>query len=401
MKSSPFSSAEIKVRSLDNCVGVHSNILECKNPDTFEPARDQKSLEYSFPPWGFVHAVERSNYNIPDIRASTIQTVYGKDFVCPEVQFVNHLISRKIKNMRNSNGKAEELSRCDYHIFLHMPDIIPNFPIIREFIVSGGLPLRVLQDKILRPLLGLKRTVGFGYIYIDGQDASVFGPTKWTHSESKSDFMLTSGIWKMIDDEIVRISDILQQPGEKLDYIYDLDRWMRHTITVSRISEQSNSTGKVQVLGGSGYFLPDDSNSVEYNQILKLHEEGEFEERRRMLRNQYNNSLNWQQYFDSFENLDTTFNPRFFDERVVKQNIKEALSSRITAPYPNSEPPESDSEFFIDNFIAYVHNENPDRLNRSCCWTCGNPNDLQKSTKSLYAQYCSSQCEIMAFKDNS
>lgn len=398
MKNYPFSCPGIKVRPHDNCVGVHSNILECENPDNFEPVRDEKSLEYSFSPWGFVQTGEKNNYNIPHIRELTIQNVYGKDFDCPEVQFVNHLISKKIKEMRKNNDKAEELSRCDYHLFLRMPDIMQNFPITREFIVSGGLPLRVLQDKILRSLLGFRRRVGFGYIYIDGQDASVFGPIKWTHNMFKSEFMMTSGIWKMIDDDIVRVSDILQHSGQKLDYIYDLDRWWRHTIVVSRIFERSNSTGKVQVLGGSGYFVPDDSKFFEYNQLLMLYEEGEFEEQRKMLRNQYNNSLNWQHY-GSFENLEVEFNPLFFDEVVVRRNLKEALASSTTPPNIALDPPEFDSEFFIDNFIAFVHLNNPDKLNRSCCWTCGNPNNLRKGERSLYSHYCSSDCEEMAIND--
>ena len=85
-----------------------------------------------------------------------------------------------------------------------------------------------------------------------GADAGPAGPVDMMHMRHRG--------YEMIDDRQVRLSQLVQAPGDQLIYYSDLGDLLNHTITVTEIVDYPLKLGYVElidVLGPQSYLIPD------------------------------------------------------------------------------------------------------------------------------------------------
>lgn len=401
-KMPSFACPSIRVSPVDNCAGLPTNMLQCEDPSHWNPKR---SLHLkAFAPWGFGNNPEEEGimfYQEAFMRTAHLQVLYGFNVALwPEVQFIRRLILQK--HLRIAAGKplADKLATRDYILFLKMPIIDAYGAVTRTVVVSGGMTMRALQDKVLQPVLGYARNY-HGYLFIDGKDGCVYGACD---SQALDMCHLNARhVWEMVDDERLRVCDVLQREGEDVEYVYDLGDWWRHTISVKKILEVGQSSGKVRVLGGTGFWLPENGcGNFLYNEFLnKFRMASSLEGKREILYAVYEKASNWQTMFCIFRDEEWTkhFKPAEFDVFQAEENVKEALESRLST--------QSGTHYRMDMFNRVGHIEKvsrvatkPDNMKTGgTCANCGSPHNLKRCSRCKNILYCSQDCQLKAWRN--
>jgi hypothetical protein len=136
--------------------------------------------------------------------------------------------------------------RCDYTLRIEMVHhenggLRPLTPVAvwRKVVVSGGITLRQLHDRVLGPAMGWVRNY-HGYLIIDTKDGSQFSAQDT--SAINMMFLFMHG-HDYLSDLKVKLGELVQAPGETSMYEYDLGDRFLHRITVERIAEAESSSG--------------------------------------------------------------------------------------------------------------------------------------------------------------
>jgi hypothetical protein len=100
------------------------------------------------------------------------------------------------------------------------------------------------------------------FTYLDPIDGSIYGQTTNRKGLDDSLLMASHG-WESISSEKVRLGDLVEKPGDKLLYLYDLGVRWEHNITVLDVSSPPSSGAHVVCTGGSGACPPEDGNGLD------------------------------------------------------------------------------------------------------------------------------------------
>eukprot|EP01038_Epipyxis_sp_PR26KG_P012704 gene12704-17036_t len=190
---------------------------------------------------------------------------YG-EMGCPENQIATILSQKKLKAIKSSKSSRSIYRKLNYTLRITLDNIQPM--IFRDFVVSGGMTLRTLADKVIEAVMGWAR--GYhSYIYVHPNDGSCYGQHKSRRGIDQM-FMFAYG-FDFIDDELVRLGDLVGDVGDKLLFVYDLGVRWEHTITVleaipTTSSSRTQSDGlHCKCINGANSCPPEDGNGQSDN----------------------------------------------------------------------------------------------------------------------------------------
>jgi len=155
---------------------------------------------------------------------------------------------------------AEPFFKKTYTLKIYLSNMRPF--VWRRFKVPGNITFHSLHDQVLCAVMGWAR--GYHAYYFlklphnKKVETVVYGPVL---SEAV-DMMHRSfhHVW-FYDDRIVKLGQVLQKEGEKLEYMYDLGDSFRHKIIVEKIEDDSKF-GEVTLLEGERACPPEDFGST-------------------------------------------------------------------------------------------------------------------------------------------
>lgn len=117
----------------------------------------------------------------------------------------------------------------------------------RRLLVSANITLRALHDQVIGPAFGWRR--GYHcYMFTDIRDGAIFGPRRcgandWMHLPYRAGCRAKC----VLDDEFVRLGEVVGRPGDRLLYTYDLGDSWQHMITVeSTLPHDSHKLAKLR-----------------------------------------------------------------------------------------------------------------------------------------------------------
>ena len=180
----------------------------------------------------------------------------------PAKQVATMLAKEKMSKIKDA--KATRDICCNLSFILRI-DLVGVEPVVYGTVrVSGSMSLRTFADKTLEAVMGWGR--GYhSYIFTDPTDGALFGQQK-SERGIDGELMLFAHGCDFVDDERVRIGDLLSKPGEYLLFTYDLGVRWEHTITVLAVNDPPSGDEKHCVcLEGAGACPPEDSNGLSKN----------------------------------------------------------------------------------------------------------------------------------------
>ncbi|KAK9813589.1 hypothetical protein WJX73_008847 [Symbiochloris irregularis] len=368
-----------------------------QDPERFEPVLNNGWLCKNRHCWG-VYELDAEPTRIMK-RHSVTQFMYdgrdpGYDKV-PEVQFVELLMKRKLRLMRQNLRNVEHLFRQDMILDIELEDIKPRT--WRRFQVSGGITLTTLHDKVLVPLMGFVRNYHTWQMY-DHSDGATWGAA----DSSAVDMMhMPLNGYKTLPGEATKLAEMLQIPGTTMGYMYDMGDHWSHIITLVGILPAEESTGRCLVLDGAMACPPEDSNGLGdmglqpyqkfLTKVLKA-KRGTSHRDKRKYRDLCASAsgLNYK---------DKVYDPHDFSVEDAQEAVKAAFRSKASVPQgskvfstplqpgaqallESSYPPNTSTRIQRDDprdrsFMSEAVATRRDRKSDTGCAECGRPNELK------------------------
>ncbi|KAK7042158.1 MYND-type domain-containing protein [Favolaschia claudopus] len=357
-------------------------------------------------------------------RKMKTQAIYGSlgqtTLARPEDQFMSVVLTQKKRELKELD--LGDLTRRDYFLRIHMPEIPTTNGedrIWRRFVVSGGMSLGVLQDKILAPLMGWVRNFHV-HILTDVRDGAQFGPK---NSTAVDIMHLDSSAYDFLNEDHYCLAHILSKVGDELLYEYDLGDHYRHIITVlEKIAPLEESYGRVQILSGSGICPMENGrgNSKWAEHIDTLTKPGStLSQRRELLAQIYSEKNYTDRGWD--KKLGAKFDPDYFDLAETTQAVMTALGTKLSyspgakafkIPFTpealmgqslmpskhktTREVTLSPGDEF--GFYEELKKDGRDSRRATACAACGNPNDLKACSGCGQRFYCGRACQTAHWK---
>ena len=246
------------------------NPLDIDFPDWISPEKDLSNFVPSpdgdgvVRYWGlepFVNPVDRFGGLVLARKSASGYPHYG-DEGPPEKQVATMLAKKKMSKIKDNKDSLD--INCNLSYILRI-DLVGVDPVVyRTVRCSGSMSLRTFADKTLETVMGWGR--GYhSYIFTDPTDGAIFGQVK-SKRGIDGNLMLFAHGCDFVDDERVRIGDLLTKPGEYLLFTYDLGVRWEHTVTVLAINDPPSGDEKHCVcLEGAGACPPEDSNGLSKN----------------------------------------------------------------------------------------------------------------------------------------
>ncbi|KAJ6474005.1 MM3350-like domain-containing protein [Mycena vitilis] len=333
----------------------------------------------------------------------------------PEDQFMNAVMARRKAELKEVH--LGDLTRRDYVLRIHMPEIATatgEDRIWRRFICSGGMSLGVFQDKVLAPLMGWVRNF-HSHILTDYRDGTQYGPKKSTAIDMMH--IDASGYVFMNEDDYC-VAHLFSKVGDVAQYEYDLGDHFRHDIVVEKIMSPEESSGRVQILGGSGICpMENGKGNDTWAEHIETLTKGKPSERRKLLADVYD----MPNYIDRKWNRLPKFDPDYFDLAETTQAVMTALGTKLSyapgakmfhvplAPEALNGMPRAPGGRTVtseitrspnDGFGYYqeLKKDGRDSRRATACASCGNPNDLKACSGCAQRFYCSKACQNVHWK---
>nr|GAT48496.1 predicted protein [Mycena chlorophos] len=354
------------------------------------------------------------------MRKMQTQMIYMRGATRPETQFFDAVIAKKKRELKGV--ELRDLTRRDFVLRIHMPEIkTPSGEdrVWRRFIVSGGVSLGVLQDKILAPLMGWVRNF-HAHILTDFRDGAQFGPK----NSGAIDMMhLDLSAYDFLNEDHYCLAHLVAKVGDAFQYEYDLGDHFRHDITVEKILPLEESYGRVQILAGSGICPMENGkgNQTWAEHIDTLTKPGSTPAKRRELLSEIYTSPNYVQYGWTKR---PKFDPDYFDLAETTNAVMSALGTKLSYPSGakkfmmplrpeglESDPRtvllnregKSTREITVDpdsafGFYEEFKKDGRDSRRATACAACGNPNDLKACSGCGMRFYCGQVCQRAHWK---
>lgn len=252
----------LKLAPGDNGSSLHRCYFT--NPYEFVPAKED------------VQSLGRLGWGIPsDERAGSIQflmqqmmtgNMYLGEIPKPQEQFARVLRERWMEELKQYRASEEYQTRLkqDMTLMVEMkdPDTPPTTKLLyRKVVVSGGLTLRILADKVLIPVIGFVRNY-HSWLY-----RSLCYAGAWsTPEDSKAIDSMHAGLghfgFAPIDDSQLVVADFWRQIGDAAEFVYDLGDTFRFRIVLEEMASPEESTGRVRLVGGAMAAPPENSSGL-------------------------------------------------------------------------------------------------------------------------------------------
>ncbi|KAF9565343.1 hypothetical protein CPC08DRAFT_759537 [Agrocybe pediades] len=276
-----------------------------------DPVLDEENKKLNWPNFDGVQAAMRKmNY----------QFKYRGKLPNPETQFMDVLLERKEKQLKNIDLKGLEKRDVLCRISLSgVRDKRGQPRIWRRFRVSAGITLSTFQDKAIAPIMGWVRNFHC-YTFTDFRDGALFGPVDM----QSVDFVHAAHVgYDYLPDNKYKLAHLFGQEGDQIGYLYDFgDRWM-HTIEVLKIFPLEESTGALELIDGKGMCPGENMRGChQYEEFLKKYDAGSPAEKAKMKR-EILDSPN----YTFFGKAPALFDPDSFNEDEARERLAEALSS--------------------------------------------------------------------------
>ncbi|KAJ7755122.1 MM3350-like domain-containing protein [Mycena metata] len=339
--------------------------------------------------------------------------------VRPEDQFMSAVLAQRKRQLKQVD--LGDLTRRDYVLRIHMPDIktaTEEDRIWRRFIVSGGMSLGVLQDKVLAPLMGWVRNF-HAHILTDYRDGTQYGPKNSTAIDMMH---VDASGYDFLNEDDYCVAHLMAAVGDACQYEYDLGDHFRHDIVVEKIAPLEESYGRVQVLGGSGICPMENGKGndtwAEHIDTLTNLESGSTPAARRELLAEIYSMPN---YTDRGWHKRPKFDPDWFDLAETTGAVMAALGTKLSysagaktfkmplAPEGLLPGPMSASKRKTTRevtvapgdsfgFFEELKKDGRDSRRATACAACGNPNDLKACSGCGQRFYCGQACQKAHWK---
>jgi hypothetical protein len=153
------------------------------NPDTFLTPADLQSGGCRHT-WGIdTDEFDGNPFQAMQRKMST-QFLYFDSKTRPEMQYIAYLMERKKASLAASKARTAPLLEQDYCLKVELIVIdypernmkpLAPVPVWRTVMVSGGITLCQLHDRVIAPAMGWVRNY-HGYLFTDPTDGAMFGP---------------------------------------------------------------------------------------------------------------------------------------------------------------------------------------------------------------------------------
>lgn len=353
----------------------------------------------------------------------------------PEVQFCKALAKRKLKKLEQQLPDVSKFFGCDFIVKIRL--MASRFedeelvrPVWRRIKVSGGISLSAFQDKIISPAMGWARNAHY-YVFTDRTDGSVFGPGE----SSASDMMhLPNETLYAEEDTNIKLAQLLNKPGEKINYLYDLGDGWPHIIELEEIIDAESSTGAAELLDGFGGCPAEDSRGQggglgphHFNKLLKVAmdaEEKKSVEARKKIAIARQDVAQATNYVDPPDRIAVKTWPLAFDLEAARKRMKVALASKASNRMGTKmihhmihgtpdqalllNEPGGKGTKTIRTPLAGTHNSfksetlstKRDKSKVALCAECGSPRSLKACSGCRKIYYCSPACQKMDWKSH-
>lgn len=177
----------------------------------------------------------------------------------------------------------------------------------------------------------------------------------------------------MADDTKVKLGQLLQKVGQKLEYVYDIGDQFRHKLVVEKIEDGHN--GIIELLDGERESIPEDSGGLfsyaEKLEILKDKNHPKYQETYA----ECQRAVNYR---------GRKFIPYFFDKKQTNRNLQVALKSESSK--------QDDSHMFHYDYTTGkiyggFEGDYNEKIEKKCV-VCGKTKGLKKCSRCKIAFYC-------------
>lgn len=284
-------------------------------------------------------------------------------------------------------------------------------PVWRRFRCSSHLPLDVVHDKVITPVMGWCRNYhaylftnreGQGYMAKDCNSSEMMHERNYSHYNAVGSVHNTT------------LGQLVSSVGDKAYYIYDLGDFWKHVIEVEQVLKKDEAHGRCLILDGAMRCPAEDTHGGasyqcgildDYNQLREdPHNKELAREHADACFNGGRNALN----------VKCPFRPGEFRLQERQEAIQKAFQSKASVlkgvkffsngPHIALLQPKPGQRLLVTKFeddrfppLGYASaqelvNIKPDSSREAAC-VCGNPRKLNFCSRCQAIRYCSQDCQ--------
>ena len=281
-------------------------------------------------------------------------------------------------------------------------------PVWRTVRVSGGATLGMLLDRLVLPAMGWERN-HHEAVLADMRDGSVFGQ-KGDSSHIDGVHMSTHGIFEVVDEREVLVSDLLAATDKSLMLLYDLGNIFTHIITVEEVLPEAESSGGMRLINGAGACPPEDSIGLDGRGCRAYQEFLDLAVREGYAGSAYRRACEDASQALNYENVRGGFDPRRFDLEERREAVRAAIGGSASVSSGSKlfefDPTGSDfgpgagristpaSEGASGSRMTETVRVRKDPKAAGVCAVCGSPHNLKLCSRCARVRYCSRECQV-------
>jgi tetratricopeptide (TPR) repeat protein len=289
---------------------------------------------------------------------------------------------KKLKNrLEQEKPLSEQLVNKQYILVVRMTNIQPR--VWRRIIVPASITLRTLSDRVLLPVMGWCRNYhAYYYRLIPAKkDSWNVGPV-FGNPRAGSVDMGHVGMHniEIINDEDIKLCQILRQVGQKVEYLYDLGDSFRHKIILEEIRDVPKAKqAEVDIIDGANRPPPEDCGGIwafkQQLEALDAKTGKKFREAQESMQNCANRS----------------FASRDFSLKRQRQHLQQQLHTAPSA--------QDDRNMFKMSFIDKessfpdIQSMNFNKPKKNACTVCRKEGKLKSCGQCHIVYYCSRECQ--------
>ncbi|OJT04251.1 hypothetical protein TRAPUB_5041 [Trametes pubescens] len=340
-----------------------------------------------------------------------------------ELQFIHALMDKKAATLKDMD--LGYYLKSDYTLYISLPHI-PHPKdskadrYWRRIRVSGGLPLSVFADKVLTPVWGWVRNL-HAHVFHDYSDGSLFGPTDCNAVDMMH---LDKSGYAYMPEEDYCLAHLLQKPGQVIGYHYDFgDNWWVD-LKLEAITSPWESTGAVEVLGGTGGTPPDGQLTGTWHWADYLARAEKSLGAKRDAVAVLFGATNYEGRLPP--TLPTQYDFDAFDAEEARRRVRQALDSKASMPSASKKVVTPIGKDALDDDVVMlrlgvhpskmkkgtvlvrtpvagstvgafweegVRDRRMDNPGNTACAQCGSPNELKACAKCKQRYYCGKACQ--------
>jgi hypothetical protein len=185
----------------------------------------------------------------------------------PEEQWLLRLVHIHLRRLLAQRSARDPICARSFTLRVSLDRVSPS--VFRTVRVPGAIALSTLVDKVLLPAMGWSR--GYhDYCITDPRNGAMFGAKECTAVDTA--FRPMHG-YLFLNDDNVRLGDVLDSVGQRLLWVYDLGVRWEHTVEVVGVASTPLPSGQPHVfcLDGAGACPPEDGLGIDSQHPTLVH----------------------------------------------------------------------------------------------------------------------------------